>query len=149
MLAVDGTFLVILFSFILFMGLMHSLFFGPVMRIKTEREGTIESDLGKSAEALEKSNRLAIEYQLKLGEAKRKAQLLVQEKRDKAKTDAAEKVKIARENAVQELDSKSARLKKTRETVYQELQPHRETLVQSIVEKLKGRQRSAAGAPNP
>lgn len=44
LLQIDGTFIVIGISFIIFMGIMHFLFYAPIFKVKKERAGYIEEN---------------------------------------------------------------------------------------------------------
>lgn len=146
MLSLDGTFLVIFVSFVIFMFLMNGLFFNPILNIKTERDNAIEEGRKASEEAASKVAGLTRECEQKLAEARQKAQQMIQEKREGAKSKANSHVSSARQQALTEVEQKSAALQSTREDIYRSLQPEKDALAQSIIEKLSGRQASKAGA---
>jgi F-type H+-transporting ATPase subunit b len=146
MLSLDGTFLVMFLSFIIFMVLMQKIYFAPLMAIKHEREGAIDTGRNAAEEAAQKTAQLNREYEQQLGEAKRKAQQIVSEKRESAKGKAAEQVAAARQKALEEIESRSRQLNEARENVYQSLLPEREALSQTIIEKVAQSQRSVEAA---
>ncbi len=146
MLSIDGTFLVIFLSFFVFMVFMNGLFFKPIMKIKQERKQTIDTSHQAVKDVADKTAILSQEYQQQISEARRKAQQLIQEKRDWAKDQAGAHLGNARKDALDSLEHQTKQLKENRENVYQELQSHREALVETIIEKLSERQTSAAGA---
>lgn len=149
MLTVDGTFLVILISFVLFMGFMKACFFEPIMQVKNEREKTIEAGRLASEEAAAKTLAQNHAYEQKMAEARRKAQHVVQEKRKWAKDQAATRLTNAREEAQSFLAQQSELLKQSQDTVYQSLLPQREELAKSIIAKLSQREKSPAGSSVP
>lgn len=146
MFAIDGTFLIMFFSFIVFMALMQKIYFSPLMAIKHEREGAIDTGRTSAEEAARKTAQLNVEYEQQLAEAKRKAQHIVSEKRDAAKGKAAEQVAAARQKALEEIETRSRQLNEARENVYQSLLPEREALAQTIIQKISHSQRSVEAA---
>lgn len=149
MLTVDGTFLVILISFVLFMGFMKACFFEPMRQVKDEREQAIEAGRQASETAASKTQEQNQAYAQKMTEARRKAQHLVQEKREWAKGQAATRLTKAREEAQSFLAEQSEALKKSQDTVYQSLMPEREALAKTIIAKLSQREKSPAGSSVP
>lgn len=143
MLSVDGTLIVILLSFIIFMVLMQRIYFTPMLAIKDERETSINSGKQAIESASQKRSQLEQEYDNAMADTRRKAQQTIQAKRDTAKAAAAEKLAAAREQALQDLSAKASALSSSKESVYQALQDDRETLSRVIVEKLTAQQRSA------
>ena len=135
-----------LLSFVIFTLLMKRIYFGPLMVIKHEREGAIDGGRQAAQDAEQKTLSLNQEYEQRLNDARRQAQQVVQEKREAAKGKASEQVSKAREKALAEVEERSAGLKSTRDKVYQSLQPEREALVKTIIEKLSHGQKSVATA---
>jgi F0F1-type ATP synthase membrane subunit b/b' len=146
MFQIDGTLIVIFVSFLVFMGLMKVIFFDPIMTIKDTRDQTIETEQKAAEVAAMKKTQLSQEYDNQLVEARRKALQLVQEKREWAKKQAAERVSSVREKANQETEQQTTLLKESREKIYQSLQAQRDEFARSIIEKLSGREKSATGA---
>lgn len=143
MLSIDGTFLVIFLSFFVFMFVMKGLFFEPIMTLKREREGTVEAGQQAAEDAVQKRTHMLREYEQQLTEAKRKAQAVIQEKREWAKSSAASHLGKSREQALSDYEKQAALLKEARERVYQELQSERDAMAKTIVEKLNERQASS------
>jgi F-type H+-transporting ATPase subunit b len=147
MFSIDATFLVIFFSFLVFMLVMNNVFFTPMLNIKNEREDTIEAGKTAADEAARKTASLTAEYQSHLAEARRKAQQIIQEKREWAKGNAQTHVTKAREEANSHIEAQSSQLKASRDKVYESLQEQREDFSRTIVEKLSSsHQKSTAGA---
>jgi F-type H+-transporting ATPase subunit b len=136
MLSLDGTFIVIFISFVVFMFLMRSLYFQPIMAIKTEREAVLEDGRETAETAAQKTVQISKDCQDQLAEARKKAQQVIQKKREQAKQSAAETLAKTREEALRRMEQQSTQLKATREEVYQELQSQREGFTQLIVQKV-------------
>lgn len=151
MLSIDGTFLVILLSFVIFMGLMKSLYFAPLMRIKHERESTIQGSHQIREEANGKAAQLSQQYSEELAKARSQAQQLIQEQRDRAKGSATEHLSLARQKAFSEMEQQASRIQKSREKVYQSLEPQREAFIQVILDRISPlqEQKSATGSSSP
>lgn len=136
MLALDGTFIVILASFIVFLVFMKTQFFTPVMAIKTERENTIAAGHQVSKEAEDKTTQLTEACRVQLAEAKRKAQLVISEKREIAKGNAQQKLTEARDLANQHYDAQARQLQSQSQSVYNNLASQKDELVQLILARL-------------
>lgn len=136
MFALDGTFLLVFLSFLLFMFGMKMIFFDPIMTIKQERENTIDAGKSAAADAEAKRGKVSLEYQEKMAEARRNAQKVIQEMREQAKSKAGERVAATRKQALETMDAQLLQLQTARESVYQTLQSERDDLTKAIVAKL-------------
>ncbi len=124
---------------------MNAIYFSPILKIKTERENVIHSGNQAANEATGKMSTLSEEYDAQLQEARKQAQLIIQEKREQAKHAASSKVSKARESVLQEIESNLAGLAEAKDRIYESLQPQREAFVKTIIDKLTVDQCQIAG----
>ncbi|MBY0403585.1 MAG: ATP synthase F0 subunit B [Cyanobacteria bacterium] len=136
MLSIDGTFIFILASFVIFMLLMRSLFFEPIRQIKAEREQKISGDKLSAEEFSKTFENLSKDFELKLKEARQKAHRLISEASESAKKEAASQLSQSREEARNFLDTKMVEIAEQREATYRDLASDRLAFVQSIIEKI-------------
>lgn len=147
MFSIDATFLVVFFSFLVFMLIMDAMFFKPILAVKNERENSIEAGKQAAEEAARKTAELSQTYENQLAEARRKAQQIIQEKRAWAKTNASQHLAKAREQAHSQIAQQTELLKAERDQVYASLQSQRDDYANAIIEKLSRRQtHTTAGA---
>lgn len=146
MLSIDGTFIVIFLSFIIFMALMKVVYFAPIIQLKQKREEIMQADYQSMEAAIQKAEQLTSQQKEKLADARFKSQQIIQEKRELAKKTAAEKLSTSRQKMVSDLERQTAQLKSDRERTYEFLKTQQEEFAQTIVEKLVKRQATKAGA---
>lgn len=136
MLSIDGTFLFILVSFVLFMFVMKQIYFAPLMAIKHERESLVENSNAASQDAASKQVALNAEFEAKLAEARQKAQAVIGAKRDTAKARAQEITTAARDQAVAFQEAQLAQLNDSKESVYEALRDERSAFAKTIVNRI-------------
>jgi len=134
----DGTFLLIIVSFFLFMLLMRTIYFEPIRQIQAKRAKKLADDEAAARQLATDYDYLSQEYEQSLAEARRKAQQLIQTQRQGARVDAEKTIAEARQKAQASLDATLANLAQERESVYQQLGQERQALAALIVAKVKG-----------
>ncbi len=132
----DGTFFAVILSFTVFMLLMRAVYFEPVRRIKEQREAKKAVDRKDTEAFVEEHERLRLEYETGLKEARLKAQKVIQELRQDAKKQAGETVGQARDSVREELDRQLEELSRWREEAYAKLVEERKALVRTIIDKV-------------
>ncbi len=135
----DGTFIVIVISFVVFMVLMRSIYFEPIRQIKDVREQKKADDKKDTQTHLADLEKVKAEYEQGLKDARKRSHQVLQEIRQEAKQSAAETLSNARTKATQELDAQMAELSAWREETYQKLAEDRKALAHHIVEKVTGK----------
>ena len=148
MISFDGTFILILLSFILFMFVMKAIYFEPVMRVKEARERKLTDDKESAQNFAAEYARLREEYEGGLRKARLEAHQVVQEIRQQAKATASQTITQARTDAQAELDRQMADLAAWREDTYRQMESERETLAKTIIQKVTaaGNRQTAATA---
>ncbi len=127
------------------MGMMRSLFFEPIRRIQLERANKLAEDEGNAKRLAAERDQAALDYESGLTEARRKAQLLIQEKRQASRLDGEKSVAEARQKAQAELDAQLADLAKQRDEAYAAMAADKQSLVETILAKLKGQVPAGVG----
>ena len=134
---INGTLLLVLISFVIFMGLMKTLFFEPVAQILNERATTLDGDTTAAKDAQQKHQEAVSAYDERLRAARQQAQALIQEQREEARAKAAVTMTEARTKAQAELASEMEQLAQTRQTLYDDLkQHHYHAMVDAVVSKV-------------
>jgi F-type H+-transporting ATPase subunit b len=132
----DGTFFLIIASFVVFMLLMRAIYFEPIRRIKDQRERKKLEDREQADSSLAEYTRLQEEYEASLRDARRRAQQVILEVRQGAKKTASETVGKAREEVRQDLERQMAELARWREEAYGQLAEDRRALAGTIIQKI-------------
>lgn len=138
MLSVNGTFLLVLVSFVVFMLLMRAVFFEPVRKVKAEREEKLKGDADSAHNAVSEISELNLNYESALKDARAKAQALVASLQTQARQEAQATVQKARSKAQEDLDKRMGELHQWREDTYQTLSGERQSLTRMIIDKVSG-----------
>lgn len=136
MIEVNFTFFMVLFSFVIFMLAMRSLYFEPIRNIKAERARKIEEDQRHAQSLHQERDLLNRDYEAGLKEARQKAQHVILEFRENAKKQASEQVTKARNEAAAQLEQQMAEIATWREEAYQQLESEKRMLADGIIHKL-------------
>jgi F0F1-type ATP synthase membrane subunit b/b' len=123
---------------------MKAIYFEPVMRVKEERERKLTDDKESAANFAAEYARLREEYEGGLRTARLEAHKVVQEIRQQAKVTASQTTAQARTDAQAELDRQMADLAAWREETYRQMEPEREALAKTIIQKVTSGSRQAA-----
>lgn len=148
MFAIDGTLLVIFFSFLIFMMVLRSLFFEPVAQIKKTRVAAVKTATQAAESAGHDRTTAAETYAARIREAQQQALLSVQAKREEARQKAASHVAQARSAALSRVESQTDALRGAQESAYAALESEKQGYVAAIIAKLSAGQTPASvGAP--
>jgi F0F1-type ATP synthase membrane subunit b/b' len=147
LLELDGTLIVIAVSFIIFAFVMQQIFYGPMTKIRNERESYIDKNKKQAEDSLNKSEELLKNYHEKILQAK----ISVNEVISKSTASAnLEKASIVKENS----DIESEKIKQAKEITKQEkaeaervLKIQIGTFAENIVKKVLGNQIQAPPIP--
>lgn len=144
----NATFLFTLISFAIFALLMKAIYFDPIMKIKNERERKLIDDQESSVDFVRQYEKLHLEYQAGIKQARMEAHHVIQEIRQSAKTSAQKTIVEARTQAQADTDRHMGELRDWRESTYREMASERATLTQGVIAKVKagGKIRTATGS---
>ena len=149
MLEFNATLLLVLVSFLIFMGLMKSIYFDPVARVKQARQNKLAGDQKSAQDFLQDLDHLKHAYEAGLAEARAKAQQVIADIRRKAKASAGEAIHLAREDARTALDIQMAEMHRWQEEAYQELSQERPQLAKRIIQKITAEKSSEKSPDKP
>lgn len=134
---INGTLILVLISFVIFMGLMKTLFFEPVGQLLNERANTLDGDTTAAKEAQQRHEEAIASYDERLRSARQQAQAIIQQRREEAREKAAAALTEARSQAQAELATQMDQLAQTRQSIYNDLkQHHYHAMVDAVVNKV-------------
>ena len=143
-----GVFATLLLSFLAFWGVFGWLFFGPFLKLLSEREHRLK-DLNDRTERLLQEERSAVaERERQLAAVRRDALERREIERRQAETEAAKMIDEARTEARGELDRVRAGIEKSIDAAQAELQQMARNLAVELAQRVLGRPVNAAGIPN-
>jgi F0F1-type ATP synthase membrane subunit b/b' len=143
-----GIFATLLLSFLAFWGVFGWLFFGPFLKLLSEREHRLK-DLNDRTERLLQEERSAVaERERQLAAVRRDALERREIERRQAETEAAKMIDEARTEARGELDRVRAGIEKSVDAAQAELQQMARNLAIELAQRVLGRPVNAAGIPN-
>jgi F0F1-type ATP synthase membrane subunit b/b' len=146
MIQLDGTVLIVFLSFFVYMFLMKAIYFDPIMRIKHEREDSIDKGYQMATDADKKTVEIEETYQKSMVEARRKAQAVMQKYREEARAKASAQLHEARQQALTEIDQRVSELRQSQDSVYHQLEGQKDELAAMIAKKLSGSAQATASS---
>ena len=142
----NATFIFMIVSFIIFMLVMKVIYFDPMLKIKAERERKLQEDHDSAQRFAEAFERLQVDYESGLKQARKEAHHVIQEIRQQAKLAAQNALVDARANAQAETDRQMADLNRWRKETYQQLESERQALKQAVIAKVTAGHRIRTGS---
>jgi F-type H+-transporting ATPase subunit b len=138
MLNINGTLILMVFSFLLFMFFMQKFFYGPLLNVRTQRKEYIENNLLKSKESNETAEQLLDNYKKEISDTRKEANADLLEKTKQASEEKQKIVdNIAKKLSVEIEEAKSQTQKQTDE-VRAMIKPAVLNLAQDISAKILG-----------
>ena len=134
----NGTFLATIVTFILFVILMNKILYAPILNIMEERKNFIEGNYKLAEENNAKSKELTQEKEVKISEARENARGEYNETVEGYKSQRADIVAEAQNNAKEELARSGFELENLSNDVKQGLKNSMTDLANDIVEKVIG-----------
>lgn len=138
MLEFNATFLVAMFSFILFIIIMDRILYKPVSRIVNEREEFINKNYTEARETNLKSDNIHKNREEKLMQTKNDARKIISDKVDSAHKEAKEKTEAAMQKSRTEINNAKENLHAIAVDTQEKLQDSISDLAESITEKILG-----------
>ncbi|MBS1990864.1 MAG: hypothetical protein JSS83_10125 [Cyanobacteria bacterium SZAS LIN-3] len=143
MLEVNGTLIVMVLSFLVFMKLLDIVYITPVAKVLSAREAKIEQDLAASRKFREEADGVLGQYEVRLADVRTRAQAAINDAVGEAqKVRSAEIAKVQAEGRTR-IEAARAALAKEKTELIGELVESEVLIVDSIMKKLIG---SAAGS---
>lgn len=145
MLEFNGTFIVMIFSFLAFMAIMQKIFYAPVAEIRKNRQDYIDGNLQTADNHKEASEALLDEYNNKIKQAKSKAGSIIVEQTENANKKKASILEDASNKLSSELNSSREALNRDIENTKEGLKSQVISLAQQISSKILGEEVSISG----
>ena len=148
LLQLDGTFIVIAISFILFALIMNQIFYKPVSKIAQDREEYIDSNIENSKAARSKSVELLKDYEKTIAEAKKQAGTIVNSHTAEATAQKTEAVQSAVEKANEKVAQAKELITNETDEAKAGLKSEVVALAQLISSKVLGEERAISSVPH-
>lgn len=136
LLQIDGTFIVILISFLIFMWLMHIVFYVPMLKMKLERYKYIQENKRHTQIMSDSANDLKDEQEAELKQAYSISKAIIDEKVQKANEEKDEAIFNAHEKSKNALKGAKNRIKVSVDIVKSSLANDLDFLSDEIVNKI-------------
>ena len=134
-----GVFATLLISFLVFWMIFGSIFFGPFLKLLSDREGRLK-DLNDRTERLLNEEKAAVkERELQLATIRRDALARRETERRQAEAEAGKMIEEAREAARIDLDAVKAGIDKSIEAAQVELRQMAQNLAGELAQRVLGR----------
>lgn len=144
----NGTFLVTIVSFLIFVFLMNKILYAPVLNIMEERKNFVEGNYKEASDNDSKSEALANEREEKLIGARDEARGKYAEALDDFKLKKADIIQNAQNSANEELERAKNELANLSNEVKEGLKNRMTDLANDIVEKVLGYRSEVSGFDN-
>jgi F-type H+-transporting ATPase subunit b len=139
MLEFNATFLIAMFSFVVFILIMNAIFYKPILNIMRKREEYINTNYEDSKRFDDTASELTIARTSKLEQTQEKCRHDVKLSVDKAQAKALEKISQVKEDTKQTIQTKKDELKEQESLIKEEIKNNVvKDLASSIVSKLSG-----------
>ncbi len=139
MIEFNATFIVAMLSFVLFILIMNSIFYNPILSIIRKRDEYINSNYSEAKTLKDTAQSLNEEREIKLNQTKENCRQNLMSVVDKVQSDAGQKIKIARDHSKAAIqtgkDNVHAKEEEVKNTIKTEVI---NDLASSIVSKITG-----------
>ncbi len=133
---IDGTFIFVIISFILFLFIIKAILFNPISKILDEREKFYAKNSKMEIESKEKTTTLINEKENALKESRLKAAELIKETSKKAQQESLKSVKKTKEEIQNKIEKNKNELEAAKFNSKNELKNEISTFVSSIASKI-------------
>lgn len=138
MLNINGTLILMIFSFLLFMFFMQKFFYGPLLTTRSQRQEYIENNLLKSKESKEKTEQLLDSYKNEIAETRKEANSALLEKTKSASEEKRKIIDNIADKLSIEVEEAKMQTQKQTEEVRTKIKPEILNLAQDISAKILG-----------
>ena len=129
---IDGTFIFVAISFLIFLFIIRMILFRPILKIMDEREKFYAKNSAMESESKEKSKTLLKERDIALKKVRQEANEIVSSTIEKAKAKSATKLKEARFEANKKVEENKQSLKEASKNVKNEIKGQLTNLVNMV-----------------
>ncbi|MBE9183991.1 F0F1 ATP synthase subunit B' [Microcoleus sp. LEGE 07076] len=134
----DATLPLMALQFLVLTVILNAVFYKPMTKMLDERDEYIRTTQVSAKERLVKSQKLAQEYQQKLGETRKQSQAVIAAAQADAKKIASEKVADAQKEAQAAREKAGSEIEQQKQEAMRSLEQEVDTLSRQILEKLLG-----------
>ncbi len=133
---IDGTFIFVVISFIIFLLIIKAILFNPITKIIDERNGFYAKNLKMETESKEKSRALLDEKERALKTSRKEASDIIKNITQEAKEQSALKIKQVKQEASSLIDENKAQLDELSKQAKIEAKNELNSIVQSMVSRV-------------
>lgn len=137
---IDGTFLFVAISFLIFLFLIKHILFNPINKVMDEREKFYQKNSKMELESKAKAQALIEQKELALKEARKKAADLTKKTTQEAKAAAALKIKQAKSEIQALIEENKEKLNSEANLAKAQIKEEVNSIVESIVSKILNQQ---------
>jgi F-type H+-transporting ATPase subunit b len=134
----DATLPLMALQFLLLTAVLNVVFFKPLSKVLAERQEYVNGNNTEARERLDKTKRLAQEYDEKLSSSRRQAQSIVADAQAAAQKQAAQQVAEAQRRLQEQSMIAQQALEQQKQTAFAQLEREVGPLSQQILSKLLG-----------
>ncbi len=136
----NATLIVSAISFIVFIFVMNTILYNPILKVIQEREDFIDANLGESTSLADKAKAILLDKESKLKDAHKLAKQSIALGIDSSKKDASNTLNSAISSSKDKVDQEKNRLSNEEGDAKYKLTQNVAELAKSITEKLLGQQ---------
>lgn len=133
---IDGTFIFVAISFIIFLLIIKAILFNPITKIIDERNGFYAKNLKMETESKEKSRALLDEKEKALKTSRKEASDIVKNTTQEAKEQNARKIKQVKQEVLSLIDENKTQLDELSRKAKNEAKKEVNSIVQSMVSRV-------------
>ena len=136
MLAIDGTIIFVIISFLIFLLIIKAILFQPITKVLNEREKFYAKNSKMEIESKEKSKALLDEKEAKLNESKAEASNILSTTNEEAKKQSEIILKEVKKEALEKIEQNQNELNEEQKIAKSELKEEVRNIVRAIVSKV-------------
>lgn len=136
--SLNGTIVIFVISFLVFMWLLNEIMLKPVGRVIEERTRLIEGELGSGKESLVEAEQLQTQYEAKLHQIRSEAQAVIAKASQQANNERSEKLSAISNNGLKKLEAAKKEIAAERASLIDALVAEESELVEIITKKVLG-----------
>lgn len=138
MLAIDGTIIFVIISFLIFLFIIKMILFHPITKVISEREKFYAKNSQMETNSKEKSKALLEEKETKLNEARKEATSILNSTSEKNKKENETILKKAKKEALDKIEQNQNALNEEKQNAKTEIKNEVQNIVKSIISKVTG-----------
>lgn len=134
----DATLPLMALQFLLLVLILNAVFYRPLGKILDERAEYIRNQEQQARERISKSQAVTQEYELKIADARRQSQAILEQAQTEARNITADKIAQAQQEVQQQREAAAAEINQQKQAAMNDLEQQVEGLSNQIISKLLG-----------